>query len=121
MRGWKAVGAVTFLVAAALMADNVYLKNGQVYTNCTARYLPDGSVEIRMKGGTVVLVRHYWANKATSILSDAPSEAALHPDLWGYVRFFDKNARGIRMAEPKDLTPAGKATDDGIKLELEEE
>ncbi|MBM4031613.1 MAG: hypothetical protein FJ291_07490 [Planctomycetes bacterium] len=73
------------------------------------------------EGGTVVLGRHYWSNKATSVLADAPSEAALHPDLWGHVRFFDKGSKGIRLTEPKDLTPAGKAKDDGLKLELEEE
>ncbi len=71
-------------------------------------------------GGTVVLGRHYWANRATSILSDAPSEAALHPDLWGYARFFNQSSKGVRMAEPKDLTP-GKGTDGDLKLELEEE
>ena len=73
------------------------------------------------EGGSVVLGRHCWANKATSVLSDAPSEAALHPDLWGYVRFFPRTSRGIRMAEPKDLTPGGRGSDDGIKLELEED
>lgn len=44
-----------FLLAAPLLADNVYLKNGQVYSNCKARYLADGSVEIQMKGGTIVM------------------------------------------------------------------
>lgn len=72
-------------------------------------------------GGTVVLGRHYWANKATSVLSDAPSEAALHPDLWGHVRFFDRAAKGLQITEPKDLVPAGKARDGDLKLELEEE
>ena len=71
--------------------------------------------------GSVVLSRTYWANKATAILSDAPSEAALHPDLWGYVRFFDRASKGLRMAEPKDLAPGAKEKDDLIKLELEEE
>ena len=71
--------------------------------------------------GTVVLARNYWANKATAILSDAPSEAALHPDLWGYVRFFDKASKGIRLADPKDLLQKGKEGDGGIRLELEEE
>lgn len=34
-----------------------------------------------------VLGREYWANKATQITADAPSEAELHPELWGHVRF----------------------------------
>ena len=37
--------------------------------------------------GTEVLRREYWSNKATQIIADAPSEAILHPDLWGHVRF----------------------------------
>lgn len=40
------------------------------------------------KDGREVLRRIYWANKATAIVSDAPSEAALFPNLWGHVRFF---------------------------------
>ncbi len=42
------------------------------------------------KDGTVVLSRTYWSNKATSALADAPSEARLEPDLWGYCRFLSK-------------------------------
>jgi hypothetical protein len=71
--------------------------------------------------GTAVLSRNYWANKATAILSDAPSEAALHPDLWGYVRFFGRTRQGLRMAEPKDLLGGGEGGEDDITLELEEE
>ena len=37
--------------------------------------------------GTEVLRRVYWANRATQIVSDAPSEARLHPHLWGHVVF----------------------------------
>src|SRR5262249_15825493 len=37
--------------------------------------------------GTEVLRRVYWANKATQIVSDAPSEARLSPHLWGHVVF----------------------------------
>jgi hypothetical protein len=44
--------------------------------------------------GTQVLARHYWSNKATSTLADAPSEARLQPDLWGYVRFQGKARSG---------------------------
>ncbi len=40
--------------------------------------------------GTEVLRREYWANKATQITSDAPSEAELHPALWGHIRFHDE-------------------------------
>ncbi len=37
--------------------------------------------------GTEVMRRMYWSNKATGIVADAPSEAILHPNLWGYVLF----------------------------------
>ncbi len=37
--------------------------------------------------GREVLRRVYWANKATAIVSDAPSEAAIWPAMWGHVRF----------------------------------
>jgi hypothetical protein len=46
--------------------------------------------------GTEVLRREYWANKATQIIADAPSEAELHPGLWGHIRFHAENA-GSRL------------------------
>ncbi|MFP4028132.1 MAG: hypothetical protein ACLFWL_10100 [Candidatus Brocadiia bacterium] len=42
------------------------------------------------KHGTDVMERIYWANQATSILADTPSEARLEPDMWGYVQFHDR-------------------------------
>ncbi|MGE3406003.1 MAG: hypothetical protein AB7I37_04255 [Pirellulales bacterium] len=36
--------------------------------------------------GNEVLRRVYWANQATGTVADAPSEARLHPNLWGHVR-----------------------------------
>jgi len=120
----RAGGGDRYVVEAAVPLDALGLSfpSGSGATaGYPVRLKLDWGVLATDEGGTVVLGRHYWANKATSVLSDAPSEAALHPDLWGYVRFFDKSAKGIRMTEPKDLTPGGKGMDDGIKLELEEE
>lgn len=37
--------------------------------------------------GNEVLRRLYWSNKATHVVADAPSEARLSPNLWGFVRF----------------------------------
>lgn len=37
--------------------------------------------------GHEVLRRIYWANRAWQIVADAPSEARLHPHLWGHVVF----------------------------------
>jgi hypothetical protein len=47
----------------------------------------DWGVLVSGPEGTEVFRRIYWANKATTIVSDAPSEARLHPNLWGYALF----------------------------------
>ena len=39
--------------------------------------------------GHDVLRRVYWANQATQIIADAPSEARLTPHLWGHILFHD--------------------------------
>lgn len=39
---------------------------------------------LRGQGGATV-ARLYWSNKATAIVSDVPSEAALAPQNWGVV------------------------------------
>lgn len=44
------------------------------------------------RDGNEVLRRVYWSNKATAITADAPSEARLHPDLWGHLRFHAETA-----------------------------
>jgi len=64
--------------------------------------------------GTQVLHRSYWSNKATSILSDAPTEAALHPALWGTLRILGRggtSADNPLLRDDKDI--------DDIELELE--
>ena len=65
-------------------------------------------------GGNVVVRRIYWANKATSIVADAPSEARLHPDLWGTVRFHGESKSGLSVTS--DLT-LGDETEDGGEVE----
>jgi len=67
----------------------------------------DWGVLVSGKDGNEVLQRIYWSNKATSITSDAPSEALMHPDLWGTVRFHEKDS-----AMPDILDPAGSLDDD---------
>ena len=44
------------------------------------------------RDGNEVLRRLYWSNKATGVIADAPSEARLHPNLWGHIRFHPDNA-----------------------------
>ena len=60
--------------------------------------------------GTEVLQREYWVNKVTTqITADVPSEAAIHPELWGHIRFHAEtpNARPDPSAKKPD-----KALDD---------
>ena len=47
----------------------------------------DWGILVSGSDGTEVLRREYWSNKATHITADAPSEAELHPELWGHIRF----------------------------------
>ena len=42
-----------------------------------------GDIGILRGDGKQTVSRVYWSNKATSIVSDVPSEAALTPELWG--------------------------------------
>ena len=64
----------------------------------------DWGVLVSGPDGTEVLRREYWANKATQITADAPSEAELHPELWGHVRFHSEvfGSRLDPMAAKKD-------------------
>lgn len=50
-----AVLLLVVLATSGAIADNVYLKNGQVYTRCRARNLGNGRIEIIMPGGKVEL------------------------------------------------------------------
>lgn len=68
--------------------------------------------------GTAVLSRSYWSNKTTSTLADAPTEARLEPDLWGWAIFPGRNRSAPALAEPGELlTPGQNPT---TELELEE-
>lgn len=42
-----------------------------------------GDLGVLRGNGFQTLHRAYWSNKATAIVSDVPSEAALAPQLWG--------------------------------------
>ncbi|HTA20517.1 MAG TPA: hypothetical protein VK989_14595, partial [Polyangia bacterium] len=46
-----------------------------------------GDVGFLRGDGTRTLQRQYWQNKATSTVSDIPTEATLTPQLWGRLRF----------------------------------
>ena len=69
--------------------------------------------------GAAVLSRSYWANKATSTLADAPTEARLEPDMWGWALFPGQNTEAPSLAKPDSLLNPGKAEADGFKLDEE--
>jgi hypothetical protein len=94
-----------FEAAVPLVALGLVPKEG-------LRLKMDWGVLVADRDGNAVTRRVYWANKATDIIADAPSEARLHPDLWGAVRFHglrksDTSARslvdsGEEKKEPED-------------------
>jgi hypothetical protein len=61
--------------------------------------------------GRTVLARRYWANTTTSTLADAPSEARLEPDMWGY----------LIVRDAADAERALDILDPALDLELEDE
>jgi len=65
----------------------------------------DWGILVTGPNGTEVMRRVYWSNKATGIVSDAPSEARLHPNLWGFVLF-----QGPRQSLAEQIAPG-----DGLK------
>ena len=61
--------------------------------------------------GNEVLRRVYWANKATNVTADAPSEARLHPNLWGHVLFHDRKSSAEDRLESFDKPKSTKGLD----------
>lgn len=67
--------------------------------------------------GTRVVRRLYWSNQATAMLQDAPTEARLTPDLWGYLRFAPDPPKALRgpdlnLLEAPDSKDTGDPFDD---------
>ena len=60
--------------------------------------------------GHVVTGRHYWANKATEVIADTPTESRLHPDLWGVVRFHGKKTS--LLEETSKAGPGGSGEEE---------
>ncbi len=58
--------------------------------------------------GTAVLSRSYWSNQTTSTLADAPTEARLEPDLWGWAIFPGRNQAVPALTDPGDLLTPDK-------------
>ena len=74
----------------------------------------DWGVLVSGKDGNEVLRRVYWSNKATSIVADAPSEAALHPDLWGHIRFHEKDTAAPDIFDPMADPDADTEPDEDV-------
>ncbi len=76
-----------------------------------------GVLETDAQGATV-LARSYWSNKTTSTLADAPTEARLEPDLWGWAVFPGLNKQAAKLTDPGALlAPDHNAVE---KIELDE-
>ncbi|HUW34774.1 MAG TPA: hypothetical protein VM223_24460, partial [Planctomycetota bacterium] len=78
----------------------------------------DWGMLVSGRDGNEVMRRVYWSNKATSIIADAPSEARLHPDLWGTIRFHSKDEKGLNvldMANPAAEEKLDKGTEDFLE------
>jgi hypothetical protein len=69
-------GTDSFTVEAAIPLKDIGLriKNGMLLKM-------DWGILSADESGTRVVRRSYWSNKATAMVSDAPTEARLHPDL----------------------------------------
>jgi len=68
--------------------------------------------------GAAVLRRSYWSNQTTSTLADAPTEARLEPDLWGWAIFPGKDRTVPTPVQPGDPMESGRSP--GIDFELDE-
>mgnify|MGYP001561953723 FL=1 len=69
--------------------------------------------------GAAVLGRTYWANKATSTLADAPTEARLEPDMWGWALFPGVNKESPSLADPGSMLNTGRPELDNLNLDGE--
>jgi hypothetical protein len=86
-----------YVVEAAIPLADLDLKPAE-----NLRLKLDWGVLVTDTDGNAVTRRTYWSNEATGIVADVPSEARLHPDLWGYVLFHERGRRGV-ASQPGEL------------------
>ena len=91
-----AILAVAAIFTGTVAADNVYLKNGQVYTECVAKNLANGSVEIALKGGKIVLPQSEVAYIEKEQVNEADLKAG-EPELSAVLEAW-KSAKGTEGA-----------------------
>jgi hypothetical protein len=105
-----------YTVGAAIPLSDLGLKPAE-----NLRLKLDWGVIVTDSSGNSVMRRSYWANKATSIIADVPSEARLHPDLWGWALFHEGARRDVASMtdligeEGKLNTPGGAGDDPFLK------
>lgn len=99
----SSVGEITIDEIRSLDAAKVAFRRGPQHWTIEAAVpwsalgvkAPTGEVVLRGDVGAIesdpqgvaTVARHYWANRSQVILSDLPSEARIHPALWGEFRF----------------------------------
>ena len=105
-----------YVVEAAIPLDDLRFepRDGQ-------RVKMDWGMLVTGPDGFEVLRRVYWANKATGIVSDIPSEAKIEPYLWGYVRFHEQTKQKVQgtLGETENILK-DKGDDEMIDEFLEE-
>ncbi len=70
--------------------------------------------------GNAVMQRTYWANKATGIVADVPSEARLTPDLWGVALIHDHRTGVVELQDPTERFKKPSGGDDDTSKLLKE-
>ena len=100
---WAALGVEPPKIGATLRGDFGYLESDD--------------------NGTQTVARKYWSAKAQTVISDLPSEARLHPSLWGsfeVVRADEKLKLHVaRTMDPLDLTRPARKDGEDPEAELE--
>src|SRR5690606_16958917 len=86
--GYVAEGAVPLSTLGLKITDGLRIKF-------------DWGMLVTDASGNQVNQRIYWANKATAIVADAPSEAVLTPHLWGHM-IFRNRARDVAAQQASD-------------------
>lgn len=81
----------------------------------------DWGILVSGKEGNEVLRRIYWSNKMTQMVSDAPSEMVLRPDLRGVLRLHSPEEKALDKAlKATELTEEGEEEEDRFLEELGE-
>ncbi|MBI2192474.1 MAG: hypothetical protein HYU36_10875 [Planctomycetes bacterium] len=87
------------------------------------RYRFDWGILTTDEHGHTVTGRYYWSNETTPIISDAPSEVRMTPNLWGHLLAAESSISGpedIRSLSPLDEGKIGGGESPNIEDDLEE-